>query len=75
MKCTIKGCPGHYEPRVTSQIFKSKGYDVVVSDIPVTVCDICGDTLVDPETARKIHEALRSDREADATVPVYRLAV
>lgn len=73
MKCTIQGCPGTYEQRVMSQTYEKDGRIVVVRDIPVEVCSVCGDVLMSPETARLIERTLSGDPIPFGEAPVYSL--
>ncbi len=73
MKCTIAGCPGVYEHHRVSQTYKIDGKLVVVSDIPARVCSVCGDTLLDSDTSRRIEALIRDHGPADEMAPVYRL--
>lgn len=73
MKCSFDTCPGEYEPRLVSQSYELNGEIIVVRDIPVEVCPVCGDSIMTPETARRIEEALEGTREPEATAPVFRL--
>ncbi len=73
MNCTINGCPGEYEPRRISQTYTVAGELIVVSGVPVEVCAICGDTLVTPQTARRIEELVANHGPAESMAPVYSL--
>mgnify|MGYP006291786127 CR=1 FL=1 len=73
MNCTVKGCLGEYEIRRVTQTYNIEGELVVISGIPAEVCTICGDTLIDPETATLIEKRLGNLGEADETAPVFHL--
>ena len=47
---------------------------VVIENVPAEVCSICGDTLLKPDTVRRIEEILQHAREPDRTAPVYEYA-
>jgi len=74
MKCTIEGCPGEYEPRRIVHTVRYKGQIVVIEDVPAEVCSVCGDTLLRPETLRKIEELLEANRPPTKSAPVYEYA-
>jgi YgiT-type zinc finger domain-containing protein len=66
-----RGCSGTYEERLITRAFR-RGDDVVVLDsIPAEVCDICGDTLLAPDTARHIEQVLKTRGVPTRTVPLY----
>lgn len=73
MKCTIKGCPGECEPTVITHTVRQKGHLVVIDHVPAEVCDVCGDTLLKPETIRQLEALLSSAKPAHA-VPLYEFA-
>ena len=74
MKCTITGCPGEYEDRKIVQTTRRSGRLVVIENVPAEVCSICGDTLLKPDTVRRIEEILQHAGEPDRTAPVYEYA-
>lgn len=74
MNCSIKGCPGVYEAKTIVHIVK-RGNDVVVfENVPAEVCDVCSDTLLAPETIRKLEALIRDKSEPDRFAPVYSFA-
>ena len=74
MKCSIQGCPGHYEHRPIVHTVK-RGRDVLVfDDVPAEVCDVCSDTLLAPETIRHIEELMIREVEPQSHAPVYAYA-
>lgn len=73
MKCTNKGCPGEYEAKVITHTVRQAGHLVVVDHVPAEVCDVCGDTLLKPETVLQLEKLLRSAKPAQA-VPLYEFA-
>ena len=74
MNCGCKGCSGRYENRLITRAFR-QGDDVAVLDnIPVEVCDICGNTLLAPETVRHIELLLKARGAPSRTVPLYEYA-
>ena len=74
MKCSIKGCSGNYEHKVIDQTFRKNGQVVVVEGIPAEVCDICGDSLLTPETSRKIDDVLSEPKRSPLTAPLFKFA-
>lgn len=74
MKCSIQGCPGEYEDREILHTVRHKGDIVVLDKVPVQVCAICGDTLLDPDTVRGIERILDSKGRTERNAPVYTYA-
>ena len=74
MKCTIEGCPGKYERRRIAHTVRHRGKVIVIDHVPAEVCSVCGDTLIKPETVRRIEKILKSQSEAAKTVPLYEYA-
>lgn len=72
MKCSIKGCPGHYAHKLIVQTIKHGGEVLVFEDVPAEVCDVCSDTLLTPETVRHL-ESLTKERAGQprSMAPVY----
>jgi YgiT-type zinc finger domain-containing protein len=72
MKCSIKGCPGHYEPRLIVHTVKQGEELMVFDDVPAEVCDVCSDTLLAPDTLRHL-DALIKKRSGHprSMAPVY----
>ena len=71
MKCSIEGCPGHYENRTILHTVK-RGEDVIVFEgVPVDVCDVCADTLLAPDTVRHIEKLLDEPAATCKQAPVY----
>jgi YgiT-type zinc finger domain-containing protein len=76
MKCTVSGCPGLYDDKRVNNTYRLDGRLVVVRDIPVQSCPVCGDVLVSPNTARRIEALLSGDatsKESAEFAPVYAL--
>lgn len=71
MKCQI--CNGRYEERLITRTYRRDGKIIVVDDVPAEVCNLCGDTLLRPETVELIQEALKGAEEAEEFAPVIRL--
>ena len=74
MKCTIKGCQGHYEHRRIVHTVKHAGVLMVFDDVPADVCDVCSDTLLQPETIRHLEGMLRKKAEPKTHIPVFAYA-
>jgi YgiT-type zinc finger domain-containing protein len=71
MKCSIQGCPGHYEQRLIVHTVK-RGADVIVfEDVPAEVCDVCSDTLLAPETVRHLERLMKQETKPQKHAPVY----
>lgn len=73
-KCSITGCQGEYEQRLIVHTVKHHGEIIVINDVPADVCAICGDTLLTPETVRKIERLLKTRNRPAKTVPLYEFA-
>jgi YgiT-type zinc finger domain-containing protein len=73
MKCSIKGCPGGYEPSVITHTVRQDGHVVVIDHVPAEVCDVCGDTLLQPKTLRQLETLLKRAQPA-SSVPLYEYA-
>jgi YgiT-type zinc finger domain-containing protein len=71
MKCTIVGCPGRYEARETVVVERVQGQLMVIEQVPVEVCDVCGDTLFHPETVRHLEALRHTAASPQRTVPLY----
>jgi len=74
MKCSITGCPGTYEKKTVLQTMRRDGRVIVIDHVPAEDCDVCGDTLLRPETVRHIEQLLESRRDPAETAPVYEYA-
>jgi YgiT-type zinc finger domain-containing protein len=70
-ECSIKGCPGSYEPSMIIHTVKS-GKDVIVfENVPAEVCNVCSDTLLAPETVRHLEALIRNRSKPDKFAPLY----
>ena len=74
MKCTVQGCPGHYERRLIVHTVKHHRQVLVFEDVPAEVCDVCSDTLLAPETIRRIENLMDRDAEPRSLAPVFAFA-
>lgn len=74
MKCTIEGCPGEYEERKIVHTVRHQGQVIVIDHVPAEVCPICGDTLFNPETVRRIEVLLHTAPHPVSKVPLYEYA-
>ena len=71
MRCSIQGCPGHYEHREVVHTLR-RGTEIFVFErVPAEVCSVCGDTLLAPETVRHLEALLRGAGKPARTAPVY----
>lgn len=73
MKCSIKGCPGEYEPSVIAHTLRQDDHVAVIDHVPAEVCSVCGDTLLQPKTIRQL-EALLKRVQPASSVPLYEYA-
>ena len=74
MNCSIKGCPGTYEDKNIDQTYRHNGEVLVIEKIPAEVCNICGDTLLKPDTSRKIEKLLLGSADTIYTAPLLKFA-
>jgi len=74
MKCSIQGCPGHYEHRLIIHTVRSGAKMLLFEDVPADVCDVCSDTLLAPETIRHIEKMMKQHVKPKKHVPVYAYA-
>lgn len=72
MRCQI--CDGQYEDRLITRAYRRDGRVVVVDDVPAEVCNLCGDTLLKPETVERIQAALAEADKAEEFAPVIHLS-
>ena len=71
MKCSIQGCPGHYERRLIIHTVKQGPKVLVFEDVPAEVCDVCSDTLLSPETIRHIEALMKQEARPRSQAPVF----
>jgi YgiT-type zinc finger domain-containing protein len=71
MKCSIQGCPGHYEHRLIVHTVKRGAEVIVFEDVPAEVCDVCSDTLLAPETIRHLERLMKQESKPKKHAPVY----
>lgn len=71
MRCNFKGCRGEHERKLVSQVFSRAGKSLVIKDIPAEVCSLCGDTILDPDTAEQLEEILEQQGKPQELIPVY----
>ncbi len=69
-KCR-KSCLGQLERRRVTQTFERKGsrVQVIIKNIPVTVCSVCGESTISLQTLAEINEILRPFHGTHANVP------
>jgi len=75
MKCSLAGCPGHYEERQIVHTVQFRGETVVIDHVPAEVCSLCGDVLLREETIRDIESLLASGSKPTRVAPVYEYVV
>jgi len=74
MKCSIQGCPGHYEPKQIVHTLQRGSEILVFEHVPVEVCSVCGDTLLAPRTIQHLEDLLSTKSKPGKTAPVYEYA-
>jgi YgiT-type zinc finger domain-containing protein len=72
--CSIRGCPGTYEPRALIHAVRHGGQVTVVEGVPTEVCSVCGDTLLAPETVRRLEQLLSGQAVPVGSAPLYEYA-
>ena len=71
MKCSIQGCPGNYEEESILHTAQRRDEVFVFEHVPAEVCSVCGDTVLKPETARRLEQLLADRQKPDRMVPAY----
>ncbi len=74
MKCNIQGCPGQYEQKRIVHAVKRGDDLMVIENVPAEVCNVCSDTLLAPETVRRLEELIHRRAEPEKYVPLYEYA-
>ena len=74
MKCSIQGCPGHYEDRMIVHTVRKADKVFVFENVPAEVCGICSDTLLAPDTIRHLEKLMRRKAKPERFAPVYTYA-
>jgi len=75
MKCIVQGCPGEMEQRRILHTFVRNGNPIVVEDLPVWVCPVCGYTVLDLHVLDTLF-ALNPETETPVgQAPVFRLSL
>lgn len=74
MKCSIEGCPGHYEAQSVIHTLQSDGRVMVIDHVPAEKCSVCGDVLFTPQTVRRIEQLLAHLPQPTNTVPLFEYA-
>jgi len=75
MNCSIKGCPGEYEPTQVTHAVRHRGRIIVIDHVPAEMCRVCGDVLLEPETLRRIEHLLADLPEPTESAPLYEYAL
>ena len=70
MNCRMD-CPGTYEAKTILFRGKQKGETVMIDDVPALVCQVCGDTVLEPDVVRHIEALLHSGQEPRKQYPVF----
>jgi YgiT-type zinc finger domain-containing protein len=74
MKCSIQGCPGHYESRLVVHTVKT-GKDVLVfENVPAEECDVCSDLLLSPNTIQHLEQLMTRRGQPQKHAPVFAYA-
>ena len=70
-KCTLTECSGVYEKKNVAHVVRHKGKAVVLENVPVEICSVCGDVLLTLETAEAIEQLLKNPGRPAGEAPVY----
>ena len=74
MPCSINGCPGTYEQTTIPHVVRRNDHLIVIDHVPAEVCQICGDTLLAPDTIRRLETLIRERSTPQTSAPVYEYA-
>lgn len=74
MKCTIQGCPGHYEHRVIIHTVKRGANVLVFENVPAEICDVCSDMILAPDTIRHLEQLMDRQTKPQRHAPVFAYA-
>jgi len=74
MKCSIQGCPGEYEKKLVFHTLIYGNEVFVFEHVPAEVCSVCGDTLLKPDTVRRLESFLQKTSQPKRLVPLYEYA-
>jgi YgiT-type zinc finger domain-containing protein len=69
--CSIQGCSGEYKQKMIVHTLTWNDEFFVFENVPAEVCSVCGDTLLHPDTVRKIELLTRKKKQPERFVPVY----
>lgn len=72
-KCTLKGCPGHYEKKLITHTVKLGDRIIVIESVPAEVCSVCGDTLLSLEVVKALEKLMERPGEPVGTAPIYEM--
>ena len=74
-KCPV--CGGTIREDTIRHPQEYEGRIVIIENMPVLICDQCGEILLRPETLDKIQQLVWSKSEPERTesIPVYDLAI
>lgn len=71
MKCSIQGCTGEYIQKTIVHILKHNDEIYVFENVPAEVCSICGDTILKPDTIRRLEGLLQKKTKPEKFIPLY----
>ena len=69
MTCRTE-CPS-YEPKKILFRGKQNGQPMMVDEVPALVCQVCGDTVLEPDVVRHIEALLTSEEQPKKRYPVF----
>jgi hypothetical protein len=70
-KCRLSGCPGEVRLTRITQTFERDGspVQVIIKNIPVNACQICGESTMTMETMATLDDLLRPFHGSHKNVP------
>ena len=74
MKCSIIGCTGEYEQKSIVHTVRKNDEIFVFEHVPAEICSICGDTILKPDTIRKLEALLQKKTQPEKFIPLYEYA-
>jgi YgiT-type zinc finger domain-containing protein len=68
-------CEGTVQPRTVKEAFKHKNGFIILEDITIGVCDVCGNRYYSADTLHAVHDIATGMRRPERTeeIPVARL--
>ncbi len=74
MKCSFKNCSGEYENEFIVHTVRKGDEIIVFENVPAEVCTICGDSILKPDTVRRLEKAIKERAKPEKMIPLYAYA-